>query len=72
MNEIFSVEIKHFKKFKDGRMFSYAYSIKKDVDGNEVFRTEPMLLSSIGYDDRRTFTEKEYKRMLKKIRRGRE
>jgi len=44
-------ELKQFDKFKNGRMFTYGYSICYDRDGKAVLCTIPELISSIGWDD---------------------
>jgi len=59
-----TVEAKTFHKFENGRMVSYCYSIKRDRDGREISRTEPVAMSSVGYDDGTPFSEDEYKRLM--------
>ena len=61
-----SLEPITFKKFENGKMNTYGYSIERDINGFEVKRTDPMLISSIGYDNGEPFTEKEYNRIMKK------
>lgn len=56
-----SVEPRTFHTFENGRMVTHSYSIHRDRNGNEISRTEPVLLGSIGYDDGRAFTEDDYK-----------
>jgi len=58
-----SVEPKTFYKFENGRMFSYCYSINRDINGFETSRTEPLKLGSLGYDDGSEFTEEDYNRI---------
>lgn len=40
-----SIEIKQFSKYENGRIGNYCYSIKRDLFGAEVSRTEPTLIS---------------------------
>lgn len=54
-------ELRQFNKFENGRMVVYAYSIDYDQHGNEVSRTEPSALSSIGWDNGSPFTEADYR-----------
>ena len=53
------VEMHENNTFKNGKMFTYGFSIKYDRKGNEVSRTDPILLSIIGYSDNSNFTEKD-------------
>jgi hypothetical protein len=52
-----SSEIKMFDKFENGRMVSYGYSISYDGAGNETGRTDPTVISSIGWDDGSPFAK---------------
>ncbi len=49
-----------FHKFENGRMVTYHYSIKRDINGIETSRTEPQPLGSVGYDDGSVFAEDDY------------
>jgi len=53
-------ELKTYLVFEDGKMVAYCYSIDYDRDGNEVGRTEPEPLSSIGWSDGSPFTQADY------------
>jgi len=69
MNEIYTfsldtVEPKTFRKFENGSMSTYYYSIKRDRNGVELSRTEPEKISSIGFDNGKPFTESEYNRIM--------
>ena len=57
-------EIKQFSNFKDGRMYSYGYSIHRDRNGYEMSRTIPRVLSSIGFDNGTPFTEDDYSKII--------
>jgi hypothetical protein len=52
-----SIELKSFDKFENGRLVHYSYSIERDRDGNEVSRTEPEAISSLGWSDGSPFTQ---------------
>ena len=52
-----------YKKFEDGKMNTYSYSIRYDNNHMEISRTEPNLISSAGFEDR-DFTEEEYNRIM--------
>jgi len=54
------VESVTFSRHENGRMVTYGYSIKRDRDGAETSRTEPIALGSIGYDNGKDFTENDY------------
>lgn len=49
-----------FNKFENGRMITYSYRIDYDRDGKETGRTEPSILSSMGWGDGSPFTEVDY------------
>ena len=59
-----SAEIKQFDRFEEGRMVSYGYSIHRDRNGDEVSRTAPTHLGSIGWNDGSPFTEDDYKKII--------
>lgn len=49
-------EIKQFSRFENGRMVFYGYSVGYDRYGNETDRTEPEVLSSVGWNNEQPFT----------------
>jgi hypothetical protein len=57
------VEPKQFRKFENGRMVTYHYSITYDDNGKEISRTDPVSFGSIGWDNGTPFTEVDYNRL---------
>lgn len=55
-----NVEPKTFNKFENGRMVTYGFSIHRDENGVETHRTKPSPLGSLGYQNGKPFTEREY------------
>jgi predicted ATP-dependent endonuclease of OLD family len=53
-------ELKQFIKFESGRMVYYSYRIDYDRNGNETGRTEPIAISSLGWNNGEPFTESDY------------
>lgn len=41
---------------ENGRVVYYSWSVRYDINGKEVSRTEPEVMSSIGWDDGSPFT----------------
>ena len=58
-----SVEPKTFNKFEGGRMVTYSFSIHRDQHGIETHRTEPMRLSSLGWDNGEPFTKRDHDKL---------
>ena len=50
-----TLELKQFRKFENGRMVTYGYSIERDRKGAEL-----KVLSSIGWGDGASFTKNDY------------
>ena len=64
INKIFGYsEVKTLLKFEDGVMNNYSYKINYDRKGSEKGRTKPILMSTIGWDDGKPFTEKDYEEL---------
>ena len=61
------VALKEFVKFEDGRMVTYGYSIKYDMNDQEVGRTKPQKLTSLGWGDESPFTELDLYNIKNKI-----
>jgi hypothetical protein len=61
-----SIEPKTFSKFENGLRVTYGYAIHRDAEGNETHRTEPTVLSSVGYEDGTPFTEDDYNSIMVK------
>jgi hypothetical protein len=57
-------EVKQFHRFENGKMVFYGYSIGFDRDGNETDRTEPEVLSKVGWDGGKPFTENDYRSIM--------
>jgi len=64
MEKVTITELKQFKKFESGRMVSYGYSISRDYNGKEISRTNPEIISTVGFSNSTPFTEKEYNRIM--------
>ena len=57
------IELKQFHKFENGQMVSYGYSIQYNRQGEEISRTEPGRLSSIGWGDGTPFAENDLREL---------
>lgn len=57
-------KIETFAKYEDGKRVDYYYSINYDRYGNELSRTEPVPIGSIGWMDGTDFMESDYRALI--------
>ena len=55
-----TVELKQFTLLENGKVVTYGYSITYDRSGKEQSRTEPSVLSRMGWNDGTAMTKNDY------------
>ena len=57
-------DIRHFKEFKDGKIYNYSYLIHRDKNGMEISRTDTIFLSEVGFDNGKPLTKSLYEKII--------